>query len=749
MRVFPTILLTLVALGLGGLVVMQRTTGNLDFIFGSPAKQIGGMVYQFNPAEVGRIEIRNEDGTKGVLVKKGNLWSIETPWVDDADARTVKSLIDFAARMQIEDVIKRDSVGELADFGLEKSRIEVELFDKSGKPLCHFKMGRYTSWRAYDPTEEVKPGLDPSVFPTLIIQPFEPEGEDYLYVCADIVDPNIRDRGIRSLFDENLRAFRGHQVFYNTPFYAAEITLKEKNSEIVLKRQDLKKETPWRIAKPFELATSPEAIEKLMVGIARLDAGQVVDESDLALPDPLPDNIDHSISIRYFMPDGSQSEAVTANFYPPASAQSPFVPVLISEGTKKRSAILLVPRTPGSPLAGLPRKVNELRSRTLTSLAVKQVKGVDVSGPDGRSVALSLEFDPHERAPRWHALAGQYLGTEGKFREDYRGPASIVQTGALFESLFKDEVVGFTNDAATDPKKYGFEQPRRRIRITLDDKSIVDFVIGEQLLPHYYARRAEGGRPLEISAEAYQTGLDGKEHRELTDLPPGDATVTAPQELALLGLDTPKTAWISSDGVAFEVHLGEAPVRHLYANSLDSDGRNTSHVIEIRSDLLMKMELESFHWRTNRLWNINPFDIRGLRITRQSDPSLELEYNFYSQVWHATQSGKDVTALLNQPKAEKLLKKLSDIRIQHWLGPDAENARSRLQVPTFEITVYAEEIDEDGENERVVPHTLSLSQIVPGVPNQLYYGRTSEDPNYFLIDVATVKRLAVILLEEK
>ncbi|YCM44666.1 DUF4340 domain-containing protein [Verrucomicrobiaceae bacterium 227] len=747
MRILPTIFIILISLGLGGLVVVQQLTGNLDFIFGTPSKKVGEMVYNFNPGDVGRIHILNHDGTRGVLVKKGGAWKLDEPWEDYADARTVKSLIDFAARLQIEDVIERDEVEDLADYGLKKSRIEVELFDKDGSPLCHFKIGRNTAWRGFDPTEEVKPGEKPSSFPTLVIRPFEDDMESYLYVCTDIVDPNIRTVGIRTLFDEGLRMFRGHQVFYNTPLYASEITLKEKNSEITLKRADLRKTTPWKIHKPFDLATNPETLNKLIVGLAQLQAHHVLDESAVALPAPLPDNISHSITIRYLI-DGILSEPVTASFYPPETEQSPDVRVVVSEGTKKRPAILLVPRIAGSTLASLPRSVNALRSRTFTSLSVRQIDAVEIGGPQGRNVKLALAFDPHERAQRWHTVAGQYKGTNGAFLEQYRGPASEAQTADLFSSLFKDEVVGFTNDAATDPKKYGFDQPVRQIKITLKDQSVVNFVVGEQLLPHYYARRADGGRPLEISEAAYLAALDGKAHREFTILPPVDGNPITQQSLSLLGLDNPTQVTVPVSNGSLAIHIAQSPARHYYANRLTEDGRNTPHVIEIKGDSIAKMELQPFRWRTSRLWNISRFDIKGLTINRQDAPPLELEYNFYTQIWRATTEGRDVTALLNPHKAEKLLKKLSDIKVHHWLGPDSESAAHRLQTPTLEISVLIEEIDDDGERTGLVPHVLKLSQIVPNVPNQLYYGSTSLDPNYFLVDVATVKRLAVKLLEE-
>ena len=516
MRFLPTLLFSLFAIGLGTLAVMQQIRGNLDFIFGSPPLQIGDVVYQFDPESVGRMHVLNDDGTRAVVIKKGGAWILEEPWEDYADARIIRSIIDFASRLQIEDVIERDDVEDLAEFGLRKDRIEVELFDKSGSPLCHFKIGRYTTWRGFDPTLKLDdPTQTPPSFPTLIIRPAEDEMEDHLYVCSDFADPNLREVPIRELFTQSLRLFRNHLVFYNAPGFAGEITLKEKKSEITIKRDSMSKGAEWKIIKPFELSVSPASLNQLISGLTRLQAGIVLDESAIALPEPLADNIDHTISIRYFLPDGTLSTPVSAIFYPPENEQATDVPVIISEGPeKRRSAILKVSQAPGSILSGIPRSVNTLRSRTMTSLQVKQIESVTVSDFTGRSISLNLELDPHERARRWYARVHEDSGQTGE-TEGYNGPANIFQVKDLFESLCKDEVEGFTNDASTDPKDYGLDQPIRRIKLGLTGGKTLNIVIGEKLRPQYFARRADGGQPLVISEEAYEAGIKGESHHEI------------------------------------------------------------------------------------------------------------------------------------------------------------------------------------------------------------------------------------------
>ena len=746
MRVIPTILFSLFTVALIVLVTMQQLRGNLDFIFGSPPLKIGELVYDFDPATVARIHILNHDGTQATIVKKGAAWVLEEPWQDYADSRVIRSIIDFASRLQIEDVIKRDDVDELEKFGLRRSRVEIQLFDQSGEAMCHFKMGRYTAWRGFDPNIELEdPTQKPPSFPTLVIRPAEDDKKDHLYICSDFANPALRTIPIRDFFTGGLRLFRDHQLFYLSPAAAAEITLKEKNSEITLQRPSLEKNAEWSISKPFELSANPDKLKQLLNGLAQITASQVLDENALNLPDPLPENIDHSISIRYFLPDGTLSPPVTAIFYPSETEEATAAPVLISEGSdKKRSAILMVPQGTGSLLASLPRSVNDLRSRTTTSLQVKQVQTLSISDFTGRSLDLSLERDPHERAQRWQVQTKDPSDSSNP-NHSYHGPANEFQVTRLFEALFKDEVTGFTNDASTDPKTYGLHQPIRRIKIKLSDGSLAHFVIGEKLLPQFYARRADRGRPFEISEEAYQAALQGLPHRELSlvSQPPPEGSAT-PSGLDLLGLDRPKVTTFND----VTIHLGQVSTRSFFVNQLDENGKHSPHVIEISSESLNKMPLESYHWRSVRLWNMNRFEINGLIIKKSNEPPLELTHNFYTQVWTATQGGKDVTALLNPNKADKLLKKLTDIEVQHWIGPIADEAAFRLAEPNLEISVLVEDIDEEGIEQGKIRRELRLAEVVSGRTNGLYYGRTSENPNYFLLDSATFQRLALEILEK-
>jgi hypothetical protein len=269
--------------------------------------------------------------------------------------------------------------------------------------------------------------------------------------------------------------------------------------------------------------------------------------------------------------------------------------------------------------------------------------------------------------------------------------------------------------------------------------------VGEKLRPKYFARRANNGRPLEISEEAYKAGLQGQKNPELQIVSrPGNNLNTRATGLELLGLDKPKV--INFNEVT--LHLGKVTARHFFVNRLDEQGNHTPHVIEIGAEDIGQMPLEAYQWRGERLWNINRFEVNGLSIKKKGQPPLNLSYNFYASEWSATRSNKNVTALLNINKAEKLLKKLTDIEVKKWIGPVIEDAANRLIEPDLTIAVLVEEIDDNGKPIGTLQRELKISQIIEGQSNRLLFGKTDTNPSYFLIDIETVQRLSAGLLEE-
>ena len=747
MKHLPTICFGLIAIALGTLVTLQQMHGNLDFLFGSPSLGKGDKVYDFDPRDVGRIELLTSEA-ESLIINKGGTWIMQSPKEDYADARFIQSILNFSSKLKIEDIIEQDSVESLSEFGLRDNRIEIKLFDKSGRHLCHFNIGRATAWRSLA-EEELKFANagekveDRTSYATVFIQPKEDNKKDYLYVCADVVDPKIRDQPIRSLFTQGLLRFRDHRVFYNPAVIAAEITLQEKNSEIILRRAAPNPKAPWLITKPFDLPANEETVNRLVYGLTDLSADAVFDESALTLPDPLPENIDFSVSLRFYNPDGTLGTPVKASFYPPEKEEDHFVYAVVhDEPGHRRPAILRIPRVKGTPLAVIPRNVNDLRDQTITSLQVADINGLQMTDGLGRHVKLKLEKDPHERAFRWHADVYQFIDESGKREINYQGPCNEEQVNSLFLTLFKDKIKQFTDDAATVTKlpDYGLDQPTRQIEFSLRNGELVEFLIGEKILPHFYAVRQEGSKVVEITKEDFEEALNGK----LTDntsrvlqLPASETQI----DLSAYGLKMAKTVRVKNETQSGNIKVAVKGRAHFYAHRMGS-----SKVVEIDPGSLVSMPLAAFRWQNTKLWNIDAFEVKGLVIKRPGHAVLQLNQNYVREKWTAQQDTTDVSAKLNVNKANRLLKRLTELKVHRWLGPISDNASELLQQPELEITVLTENIDETGKIQGLTPHTLKLASV-PGQTTLFQYGSSSSNGSFFLLTDETKKSLEVELLE--
>lgn len=733
MRFLPSILLAVLALGLGTLVLLQKQQGNLDSIFGAPALGVGDQIYEFDPREVGRIEILNSDGTQAIVKKVGGAWFTDSPWKDLAEPALVQSIIEFSSQLIIEDVVETDDVEDLAEFGLRSAKIEIQLYDTGGRPLCHFNIGRYTAWRTIVEDEEAGPrsvGVDAapgkSSFPTVVIWPSEENNRDYIYVCGDRINAALRRIPIRSLFQDELKLLRNHSVFYRPPHFAAEIIFRDQDSEIILKRDSLGKNDKWRLTKPFDLAANSKVVQSLIAQLSTLKASAVLDESSEALSEPLLENVAKTVEVKFFLPDGSVSGSTTVSIYPPENAADPIVSAVIQNSPKqKRPAILKLNR---ADLAKLPDNVNDLRSRTMTSLQIAQIAGLEIEDDVDRKVKLSLKFDPHERAKRWHAITG-----------DQEGAANEEQVKALFETLFVDEVIAFSDDAAADFKFYGLDRPLRKVRLSLTDQSTVEFTLGQAFRDHFYARNRKTGRVMEVTKAAYDALINDRPSPELDTILRAPANPQNPDyNLKLYGLDRPIQKRFRAGEGAVYIDFGRARNLHFYANRT-----GTPRVAEVSASALNKMAMRSFKWRARRLWNIDPFEIRGLLVQAQGKPPLQLSYNFFRQEWKARLDGLDTTAQLNENKASRLLEKLTDIRVTTWLGPIDDNAAFELSDPDFTISVITEVTNDEGKSDSLKTTELKVAKI----NDRLYYGKLSNEPSYFILDAGVVKGLQVKLLQ--
>ena len=727
---FTLILLALVAV-LVVLTALRQVHGDLGSLFGESARPEHTNLFTFETAEVAKVTLAAPDGTQGEFRLENGVWIATKPWEDVADARVIQSLIDFSQKLRIEDRIPRDEVEDLANYGLESARIEVELADRDGKALSQFHIGRNTSWRYRDSED--------NNFPTVVVRPTGSFEDDFLYVCADQADPRLRQVGIRNLFDIGLKRFRDHQVFYFHPRFASEIILQTRRSSLALEKTSSEPKAPWLLTKPFELAADPDAVKTLIGTLGSLSAIAVVDPATVTLPPATEENIGLTITA-VFAKETEQEKLIRAQFFRPLTAEDRTIYARVSmpgqaakEGTelKLRSAILRIPTGPDALLTKLPRGVNDLRSRTLTSLSIRQLESLTITDNRNREVNLDLQWNPHERAKRWHATS-----------KGYRGPANEEQVALTFEVLFQKPVLRFVNDAASDLAPYGLADPERVVELTLEGGKSMRYLLGRKTQQQHFLRFA--GQPYAVSL----TARAAKDPANATDAinklrfikNPELIKVEAPE---LLGFDGTRLFSIpTSDGETAQLELGVIESSAFYSTK---EGSN--RVAEVAPSFLDGVPTAPYRWREARLWNIDSFEVRGMVIKRRGEPDLNLKFNYFRQQWQAEQEGQDISPRLNTNKANRLLEKIAAIRVQKWLGPPTAASSDRLAFPDLEISVLIEEVDATGAMQGLRPQTLAIASAGRTTSNRVFLGRSSTVRDLFLLDLATVQGLAVGLIE--
>jgi hypothetical protein len=169
-------------------------------------------------------------------------------------------------------------------------------------------------------------------------------------------------------------------------------------------------------------------------------------------------------------------------------------------------------------------------------------------------------------------------------------------------------------------------------------------------------------------------------------------------------------------------------------------------VVEIDSGIYENIERERSAWRDSLLWSMSVVNLEGFTIERAGEPPLHLKYNFLTETWTALQGRQDVTVRLNKQRANILLENLESLRVARWLGPNHEDAANRLFDPALTIEVAYRVEDDEGNEVGIHRRLLNLAPASFAVGNQLYYGRLSGDPDYFLFQRSTFDLINVDLL---
>ena len=462
-------LLLLVTAGVAVVSVMSLRQGSLDEIFGSRFAEVGENLFKIEPEDVNRIRRIQVagNGVQADCVFEKGIWRTTRPWQDRMDPRAAQDILQFTLGTRVVDIIPEGKL-DTTKILLKEGTIGINIEDQDGKTLAKYLLGRKTEWTDRNP--ETKEEND-----TVFIQPGENNSGNYTYAATGDIHP---------IFKDGLRHLRDHHPFLLNPFALSAVRIQGSEGELLLSRADAA--SPWRITKPLELRTNPEAVRKLIEDLSKLRAFRVANRSEVTLPADGA-NGRRRIAIKHF----GQKEEVVLEIYPPKipEADTLFAYATVSDRPGAVFELPLkplpgltdpVPEEAAAPaaalvsLAGLPDTVNERRNPMLTNIDPESIQGILITPSTGKETFLM-----REKGTSW-----SYRNEAGRM-----APANEITLYRLLKAVTGTKVLGFVTDAAMDLTPYGLDRPSLSIRFTSFGGEGFELVFGRSLDGIWYAMR--------------------------------------------------------------------------------------------------------------------------------------------------------------------------------------------------------------------------------------------------------------------
>ena len=676
---------------IGALAFLHFTQKNLSSIFGEPARPDGEILFTLEPATIRGIALSSRERVEHYEERQGQ-WLLKTKTTPDrADYRVLEAMLAFSANLTILESFPATEKNKKA-MGLSPAKAQLNLKSAKGKSVANFSIGKKGAWHLHIPAPDAysKAQNLPSVY-------LLPAKSDYIYLCSS---PFLED-----VLNNGFGTQRDLRPFFFPPELLAEINITQPNGTLVLARKSLF--DPWSIEKPFKLDADIDAASRLASGLYKLTALEATNK-----PAPPSEESSLQIALRFFLPTGQLHE----------------VPITLSlTEANKENAPHYIGR-----LDDWRKSIEFILPRSSLDLLYKNAAGLpDVDG-DGKLSSLERK-----------------AGLITRFDRD--GDGVLNEAEVATSETFTNRFVGI------EDLPLSIESLRGASLSGLDLKQLKKVSIANSELV--------GPLDIEVSRSPISDEWQVKRtYRGLTTianeftfftlkkaLTEGKAIATVSdsvQDLTEHGLDTPVLS------LALELFDGTKEILR-FGESISEQGvprfflrRNDSTtVMEIDSAQFYQIGTRPYLWRDANVWNFNIIDLNILQIAQPDREALTLNYSDLAQTWSARQGSKEVTALLNENRANRYIENLEKLSVDRWLGPEHGPAERALETPHLTITALFKRPDE--ENSPIESKVLSLAAASRGIQNLFYYGKLEGDPHYFILDLEAGDRLAESLLEEE
>lgn len=169
-------------------------------------------------------------------------------------------------------------------------------------------------------------------------------------------------------------------------------------------------------------------------------------------------------------------------------------------------------------------------------------------------------------------------------------------------------------------------------------------------------------------------------------------------------------------------------------------------VYQIDAALLPSIPQDGIKWKGLGAIRFTQFGLRQISLTLGANPPLILKYDPTTAQWTGELAGKDITALIDRVKADRLAGLLAKLNVQDWSG-DASAAIPALKTPDLRVVVT---LGEPGTNTGPTRDiTLNFASTMEGKETALYFGQVDAGPDVFYISRTALQEVLAPVFKEQ
>ncbi len=220
---------------------------------------------------------------------------------------------------------------------------------------------------------------------------------------------------------------------------------------------------------------------------------------------------------------------------------------------------------------------------------------------------------------------------------------------------------------------------------------------------------------------------------------PGDKPAT---DAAVLQTSGKRFAAIPLVGTETELQFGQDAQGSIFAKY-----EGESIIYRVSASILQVMPRDNVRWKALNPVRFSQFALLRIAISVGTNPPVILDHHPVSSAWSGSRAGEDLTPLIDQVKADRLVDKLGGLTVQEWVQ-DRTDGTKALQTPavTIQITILTQAGNPKSPTKLI---TVNFAPTVSAMDSALYYGRVDSSPDVFLITRDGMRELLASVLKSR